>query len=198
MSDRFQKLIDLFGKLPGIGPRQATRLVLAMLNWPDASLKDFSNSIEQLKQGTAFCSQCFNLSDANLCGICSNPKRDNARIAVVEKVTDLASMEKTGVFTGVYHVLGGSINPVDGITPEQLKIPELVSRVRQYLRQTPNLEVILALGHHTQGDTTALYIRESLKPLSVKLTRLARGLAAGSTLEYVDEATLANALRDRR
>ncbi|MFH1769362.1 MAG: recombination mediator RecR [Parcubacteria group bacterium] len=199
MSDKFKELIDFFTKLPGIGPRQATRLVLAMLNWQNNDLHDFSKSIKGLKVGRIFCDQCHNLSDADLCEICSNPKRNQARLAVVERITDLASMEKTGAFDGTYHVLGGSINPVNNVLPEKLKIKELTTRVKTLKAEYgKDLEIILATSHNTHGDTTALYLEEELKPLKVNVTRLARGMAAGSTLEYTDETTLAHALKERR
>jgi len=198
VSNKFQELIDHFTRLPGIGPRQATRLVLAILNWPDQKLKDFAASLDELKQGTILCSRCYNLSDTELCQICSNPKRNQTRLAVVERITDLTSMEQTGAFDGVYHVLGGSVNPVDGMVPEKLRINELVQRVKALGPKKKSLEVILATSHNTHGDTTALYLEEELRPLKVKTTRLARGMAAGSTLEYTDETTLAHALKERR
>ena len=212
MSNKFQKLIESFTKLPGIGPRQATRLVLAMLEWPAADLEEFSVMITGIKSGPTFCKECFNFADSpsttsgNLevvlgkekCAICASIKRDQTRIAVVEKVTDLESMEKTGVFNGVYHVLGGAINPADGSLPEKLKIAELVGRVKKLKKLTPDIEVILATNPNTHGETTALYLEEELRPLKVKITRLARGLASGSSVEYADEITLANALKHRK
>ncbi len=198
MSNKLQKIIEFFIKLPGIGPRQATRLVLAMAEWPKSELDDFAASLGQLQNGPLFCSECFNFADSEKCTICTSVKRDKTRIAVVEKVTDLQSMEKTGAFNGVYHVLGGSINPASGKLPQNLRIAELESRVREILKLTPDIEVIIATNPNTYGETTALYIEEELKPLGVKLTRLARGLAAGSSVEYADEITLAHALKHRR
>jgi len=197
MSNKFQKLIEFFTKLPGIGPRQATRLVLAMLEWPEADLAEFSKLISEVKRGQTFCKECFNFADDGKCAICASVKRDKTRIAVVEKVTDLESMEKTGAFKGVYHVLGGAINPAEGTLPEKLKIAELVSRVKKLKKLTPDIEVILATNPNTHGETTALYLEEQLRPLKVKITRLARGLASGSSVEYADEITLANALKHR-
>jgi len=197
MSNKFQKLIEFFTKLPGIGPRQATRLVLAMLEWPEADLAEFSKLISEVKRGQTFCKECFNFADDGKCAICTSVKRDKTRIAVVEKVTDLESMEKTGAFKGVYHVLGGAINPAEGTLPEKLKIAELVSRVKKLKKLTPDIEVILATNPNTHGETTALYLEEQLRPLKVKITRLARGLASGSSVEYADEITLANALKHR-
>lgn len=198
MTNKFQKLIDFFTKLPGIGPRQATRLVLAMLDWPATEVEAFAKSIENVKSGPAFCQECFNFADEEKCSICNSNKRDQTRIAVVEKVTDLESMEKTGAFSGVYHVLGGAINPANGYLPEKLKVAELITRVKKLKKMTPDIEVILATNPNTHGETTALYLEEELKPLGVKVTRLARGLPSGSSVEYADESTLAHALKHRK
>lgn len=198
MTNKFKQLTHFLSKLPGIGPRQAVRLVLAMLEWTPSQLENFSQAIGELKQGVSFCNQCFNFSDNGLCAVCASPKRDQTRIAIVEKVTDLQSMENTGVYRGVYHVLGGVINPVEGHLPEKLKIAELKERVHKLKKFTPDIEVILATNPNTQGETTALYLENELKSLDIKITRLARGLSAGSSLEYADETTLANALKHRK
>jgi len=198
MSQRVQKLIEFFTKLPGVGPRQATRLVLAMLEWPPAEIDEFSKSMAELKNGPVLCSECFNLTDEKKCSICANNRRDQTRIAVVEKITDLQSMEKTGAFSGVYHVLGGAINPVNGRLPQHLKIAELKERIQKLKKLTPDIEVIIATNSNTYGETTALYLEEELCPLEIKITRLARGLSAGSTIEYADEITLTNALKHRK
>ncbi len=198
MSNKFQKLIEHFSKLPGIGPRQATRLVLAMFEWPAVELEEFSKLISEMKSGPTFCKECFNFADDGKCAICASVKRDQTCIAVVEKVTDLESMEKTGAFNGVYHVLGGAINPANGSLPEKLKITELVGRIKKLRKLTPDVEVILATNPNTHGETTALYLEEELRPLKVKVTRLARGLASGSSVEYADEITLTNALKHRK
>ena len=192
MSEKFKNLISYFTKLPGIGPRQATRLVLAMLEWSPRDVDLFSDSIRELREGPVLCSQCYNFADEELCGICKNTKRNKRKIAVVERVTDLASMEKTGVYDGVYHVLGGAINPVNGYLPEKLKIRELLARAKGAE------EIILATNPNTYGETTALYLEQELKPFGIKITRLARGLAAGTSVEYADEITLANALKHRK
>ncbi|MEX1063830.1 MAG: recombination mediator RecR [Candidatus Paceibacterota bacterium] len=198
MSQKVKKLIEQFSNLPGIGPRQATRLVLAMLEWAPEELDNFSNAITELKSGPTLCTVCFNFADTSQCAICASTKRDKTRIAVVEKVTDLESMEKTGSFNGVYHVLGGIINPASGTLPAKLKIAELVKRVEKLKGLTADIEVIIATNPNTHGETTALYLEEELRPLDVKMTRLARGLASGSSLEYADEITLANALKHRK
>lgn len=173
------------------------RLVLAMVEWPKSELDEFSQSVTALKEGPTFCEECFNFADSPKCTICTSVKRDQTRIAVVEKVTDLQSMEKTGAFNGVYHVLGGSINPTNGTLPGNLKIAELKGRIQELQKLTPDIEVIIATNPNTYGETTALYLEEELKPLGIKLTRLARGLSAGSSVEYADEITLANALKHR-
>lgn len=196
--DKFKKLTDFFSKLPGIGPRQATRLVLALVDWPKTELVELARSLVNLHSGPLFCSQCFNFSENIKCAICASAKRDQTQIAVVEKITDLQSMEKPGVYQGVYHVLGGAVNPAEGILPERLKIAELKSRVANLRKLTPDIEVILATNPNAAGETTALYLEEELKPFNIKITRLARGLAAGSSLEYADEVTLANALKHRK
>lgn len=198
MSQRVQKLIDFFTKLPGIGPRQATRLVLDMLNWPANELEEFSDSVAKLKNGPILCGTCFNLTDSERCSICISHKRDQTRIAVVEKITDLQSMEKTGVFNGVYHVLGGVINPANGSLPNTLRIQELRERILELQKLTPDIEVIIATNPNTYGETTALYLEQELQSLNVKLTRLARGLAAGASLEYADEITISHALKNRK
>ena len=198
MSSKFQKLIDFFTKLPGIGPRQATRLVLDMVDWKPADLEEFAKAVGEFKSGHLFCKECYNFADTEKCAICASNKRDQTRIAVVEKVTDLQSMEKTGIFNGVYHVLGGAINPVNGSLPSNLKIAELKERVQKLKKLTDDIEIIIATNPNTYGETTALYLEEELKPLGIKITRLARGLATGSSVEYADEITLANALKHRR
>lgn len=198
MSSKFKKLAEYLTKLPGIGPRQATRLVLAMIGWNETELVELSKMIEQLKAGSLFCDRCFNFTDSTLCEICSSVKRDQTRIAVVEKVTDLESMEKTSAFNGVYHVLGGTVNPIEGNGLDKLKIEELKERIHSLQKLTTDIEVILATGSNTHGETTALYLEEELKPFNLKITRLARGLSSSSSIEYADEITLINALKHRR
>lgn len=198
MSNKFKKLVDFLSKLPGIGPRQAIRLVLAMTEWLPDELTEFSKAITELGNSPSWCKQCFNFADDDLCVICSSAKRDQTRIAVIEKVTDLESIEKSGAYRGTYHVLGGTINPINGSLPEKLKIPELLARIEKLKQLTADIEVILATNPNTSGETTALYLEEELRPLGIKISRLARGLSAGSSLEYADEITLANALKHRK
>lgn len=212
MSFKVQKLVEYFTKLPGIGPRQATRLVLDMVDWAPAELEEFARAVGELKDGSLFCNECFNFADSpsitfelskvvlgkERCAICTSTKRDKTRIAVVEKVTDLQAMEKTGAYSGVYHVLGGVVNPADGVLPQNLKISQLVTRILELKKLTPDIEVIIATNPTTHGETTALYLTEELQSLGVKITRLARGLSAGAYLEYADEITLSHALKNRK
>lgn len=203
MSNKFKKAIVSFTQLPGIGPRQAARLVLSLLNWPREELVKFSETINALADGLNLCPQCFNFSEESLCEICANPQRDSSKICVVEKVTDLQSIEKSGFYRGFYHVLGGAINPVDGVLPRHLKIERLIDRIKHFQElpsngRVVNLEIILATNPTTYGDTTAMYIEELLKPMNIQTSRLAKGLSSGSYLEYADPATLQNAFKNRK
>lgn len=198
MVSKFKKLANMLSKLPGIGPRQAMRLVLAMVQWPKAEIESLAEAVSEITQGPVLCKQCFNFTDDELCHICASHKRDQTRIAVVEKITDLESMEKAGVFKGVYHVLGGAINPAEGILPEKLKIKELKARLDKLLKLTPDVEVILATNPNAEGETTARFLEGEIKSSGAKITRLAHGLSAGSSLEYADETTLSNALKNRK
>lgn len=198
MISKFRHLAKQLSKLPGIGPRQAMRLVLAMIEWPKNEIESFAEAVRDINNGPTLCKQCFNFTDDDLCHICLSHKRDQTRIAIVEKITDLESMEKTGVFQGVYHVLGGAINPVNGVLPDKLKIKELKDRANKLLKLTPDIELILAVNSTAEGEMTANYIMHEFKPLNVKISRLARGLSAGSSLEYADETTLSNALKNRK
>ncbi|MFH0987940.1 MAG: recombination mediator RecR [Parcubacteria group bacterium] len=198
MTNKFKNLAKLLSKFPGIGPRQAMRLVLALAEWPASEIREFAGAIGEITQGPILCKQCFNFTDDEFCHICASHKRDQTKIAVVEKIPDLESMEKTGIFQGVYHVLGGAINPAEGVLPEKLKIKELKSRIGTLLKLTPDIELIVATNPDAEGETTAKYLEQELKSHGIKITRLARGLSAGSSLEYADETTLANALKNRR
>lgn len=194
LPNSLKNLIDHFSKLPGIGQRAATRLVFFLLNQPTQDLKDFAQSIIELKTKTKICQNCFNLSSETLCTICSDKKRNPLIICMVENILDIIPLERTKQFGGLYHVLGGLISPTEGLTPEKLKIKELVARIKKHPEQ---VEVILAFNPTVEGDATALYLERILKPLGAKITRLARGLSAGGDLEYTDEATLINALKNR-
>ncbi len=193
MTSEFKKIIDYFSNMPGIGPRQAARIVLAMIQWPENDLRLFSETIAQLKEHVGFCQQCFNLSEEDICSICLDPKRNSSQIAVVEQVTDLIAIEKTKAYQGLYHVLQGSLSPGRG--PETTTFEQLRERVQ---RLDSELELIIATNPNTYGETTALYIEEELKSLPITITRLARGLSAGSFVEYADQLTLNNAFKNRK
>lgn len=199
MDQKFKQIAKLFQKLPGVGPRQAARFVLALLDKPDSEIEELGYAISNLKRDISFCNQCFNISDSQICSVCSNPSRDRTKLLVVEKVTDLDSIEKTGLYKGLYHVLGGAINPLDNVLPENLRITNLESRVKNLTESGANLELILAMNPNTPGETTALYLKSQFvnKP-NLFITRLGRGLASGSHLEYADESTLKHALEYRK
>ena len=199
MNPNFKRIVRLFQKLPGVGPRQAARFVLALMEKSDAELQDLGKAIQNLKKEISFCPNCFNISDNGHCFVCSNNKRDGNKILVVEKVTDLDSIEKTGLYNGLYHVLGGAVNPLDGATPDTLKIKELAGRVHNHLKAKKEIELIIATNPNTPGETTSLYLKDMFQnKKGVILTRLARGLASGSNLEYADEITLKHALEYRK
>ena len=199
MNPNFKRIVRLFQKLPGVGPRQAARFVLALMEKPDAELQDLGKAIQNLKKEISFCTRCFNVSDNHLCAVCLNNKRDARKILIVEKVTDLDSVEKTGLYNGLYHVLGGAINPLDGAMPDTLRIKELAGRVDESLKTAEQVELIIATNPNTPGETTSLYLKDMFQnKKGVVLTRLARGLASGSNLEYADEITLKNALEHRK
>ncbi|OGN27740.1 MAG: recombination protein RecR [Candidatus Yanofskybacteria bacterium RIFCSPLOWO2_01_FULL_49_17] len=201
---KFKKTVKMFQKLPGVGPRQAARFVLALLEKPESELQELGTSLYNLKEDIKLCPECFNLSDNGLCVVCSSHNRDKTKVLVIEKVTDLDSIEKTGLYKGLYHVLGGSINPLDGVLPEHLRIEELKQRAGKLANGLPaqagsDLELILATNPNTAGETTALYLKDLFNgEKKIKLTRLGRGLASGSHLEYADEMTIRNALDSRK
>lgn len=175
---------------------------MALLEKDESELKELGQTIVNLKKEIRFCKECFNVSENGPCHVCADPKRDRTKLLVLEKVTDLDSIEKTGLYKGLYHVLGGAINPLDGITPETLRFKELEKRIDN-LAGNKELELIIATNPNTSGETTALYIKDLLKSAdwrkkSITMTRLGRGLASGSNLEYADEITLRNALEYRK
>jgi len=197
MNTKFKDVVKLFQKLPGVGPRQAARFVIALMDKPEAELEEFGRAVANLRKEISFCAVCFNISDNGLCSVCLDNKRDQTKLLVVEKVTDLDSIERTGLYKGLYHVLGGAINPLDGLTPETLRLKELGDRITNMAGK--NVELIIATNPNTAGETTSHYIREVFgNKKGVYLTRLARGLSTGSNLEYVDELTLRNALEQRK
>ncbi len=189
-----QNLINEFSKLPGIGPKAAERIVFYLLEKPKKEVKIFIQAMIEVKTKTKICKQCFNVSENELCRICSDLKRDKTIICVVENALDIIPLEKTGQFKGLYHILDGKIEPSKGITPEKLRIKELMSR----LKKEKIKEVIIATNPTTEGETTALYLVRLLKPLDIKITRIGRGLPTGASLEYADETTLSSALIGRR
>lgn len=192
-SPSIEKLIESFEKLPSIGHKTAQRLAFYMLDLSNEEAQEFTNSIINAKKNLHFCSKCFNISDTDPCNICSNPKRDQSVICVVEDVRDVIAMERTHEFNGVYHVLHGSISPMNGIGPDDIKIKELLTRVMN----GETKEVILATNPRVEGEATSMYISKLLKPLGVKTTRIASGIPVGGDLEYTDEITLTKALEGR-
>lgn len=189
-----QALIDELGRLPGIGPKSAQRIAFHLLKLPTQDAERLAQAIRDAKAKVRFCERCFNVSEAVLCAICSDERRDPSVICVVEEARDIVALEKTGEFRGRYHVLLGAISPIEGIGPEQLKVRELLVRLGD---ETVN-EVILCTNPNVEGEATAMYLARLLKPLGVAVTRLASGLPVGGDLEYADELTLGRALEGRR
>jgi recombination protein RecR len=188
------KLVAEFEKLPGIGPKSAQRLAFHILRSSEDEARRLAEAITEVKSHITLCSVCFNFTESQTCDICRDPKRDRSMLCVVAEPRDLVAMEKTNEYRGLYHVLGGVISPMDGIGPEMLKIRELTSR----LGQDDVKEVILATNPTIEGDTTAMYLAGLLKPLGVKVTRIAHGVPVGGDLDYADQATLIQALEWRR
>ncbi len=189
-----QALIEEFARLPGIGPKTAQRLTFFLLRSPKDQVQRLADAITRLKDQIITCSVCFNLTETDPCPICANPQRDHSVVCVVEEPLDVLAIEKTGAFHGVYHVLHGALSPVEGVGPKDLKIDELLARVRS----GDIREVILATNPNYEGDYTSTYIAQTLRPLVATLSRLARGLPLGGDLEYADEGTLTRALEGRR
>ena len=193
-SPSIEKLIQSFEKLPSIGNKTAARLAFYILNASEEETNDFISSIVNAKKNLKYCSKCYNISDTDPCPICSNPKRDQSEICVVEDVRDIVAMEKTHEFRGVYHVLHGSISPMNGVGHDDIKIKELLAR----LMDGQVKEVILATNPRVEGEATAMYLSKLIKPLGIKVTRIAHGIPVGGDLEYTDEITLTKALEGRR
>ncbi len=196
LPDALQNLIEALSRLPGIGPKTASRLTFFLLHAPDDLVEELARALSRLKTEIAYCSVCFNITSAGreACEICTDEKRDAALICVVEEPLDVVALERTGGYTGRYHVLHGALSPVEGIGPEDLRIRELVDRV-----QAGGIkEIILATNPSMEGDYTAAYLRQRLLPFGVRLTRLARGLPVGGDLEYADQSTLLRALAGRQ
>lgn len=189
-----ENLTDQLMRLPGIGRKTAQRLAFFILAMPTAEAKAISAAINNVKDNAQFCSQCFNISDSELCSICSDPSRDASKICVVEEPSNIMVFERSGSFRGHYHVLLGALSPIDGITPEKLKVGELVARVKK----GGISEVILATNPNTKGEMTAQFIRETLEPLEVSVSRIAYGLPMGGDIEFADEVTLMKSLEGRK
>jgi recombination protein RecR len=186
-----QELIDEFSRLPGIGRKTAVRLALHILKSPKIEAENLARTLIGVKEKIKFCSICFNITEQDPCAICRDPSRNTDQICVVEEPSDIMMIERTNEYHGVYHVLGGIISPLDGVGPEDLRIKELLNRLN-----SAN-EVILALNSSTEGEATGIYLSRLIKPLKIKITRLARGIPLGSSLEFVDELTLSKALKSR-
>ncbi|MCI5931008.1 MAG: recombination mediator RecR [Prevotella sp.] len=184
---------DELGKLPGVGPKTALRLALHLLKQPVASVDSFADAISKLRHDIKYCRICHNISDTDVCPICSDEQRDHSTICVVENVQDIMAIENTQAYHGLYHVLGGIISPMDGIGPGDIEIDSLVSRVAAGGIK----EVILALSSTMEGDTTNFYITRQLKPFNIKQTVIARGISVGNELEYTDEVTLGRSIVNR-
>ena len=193
-SPSIEKLIQSFEKLPSIGNKTAARLAFYILNASEEETNEFVSSIINAKKNLKYCSKCYNISDTDPCTICGNPKRDQSQICVVEDVRDIIAMERTHEFKGVYHVLHGSISPMNVIGPEDIKIKELLAR----LIDGKVKEVILATNPRVEGEATAMYLSKLIKPLGISVTRIAHGIPVGGDLEYTDEVTLMKALEGRR
>ncbi len=189
-----ENLIKEFRKLPGIGPKSARRIAFFLLKLQVDDIVKFSKALIEMKEKVKFCKNCFSLSEDDRCSICKDESRDREKICVVEEVSDVMLIEKTSEYRGLYHVLGGLLSPIDGIGPNEIRIPELIDRVKG----EDVKEVIIALNPTVEGESTSVYLKKVLKPEEVKVTRLASGLPVGGDLEYADEITLGRAISDRR
>lgn len=204
-SEAVESLVEHLTRLPTIGRKTAHRLAAFILKMPREEVIELSKALVAIKDKVKYCRICYNVSDGDLCGICASPKRDRSLICVVEESNDVMALERTNEFTGVYHVLGGVISPLDGVGPEELHVRELVARVQPVSTEegdteedsAPVKEIILAMNPNVEGDTTAYYLTQLLKPFGVQVSRIARGLPIGGDLEYADEATLSRALMGR-
>jgi len=189
-----QELIDQFCKLPGIGPKTAERLVFYLLKQNKEDLDEFAAALTKINNSVIKCSICHNISEKDPCHICSDKARDHKTICIIAEPHDLAAIENTGEYKGVYHVLGGVLDPLAGITPDRLKFNDLLAK----LRKNKISEIVLAFNPDMEGEATMIYLNNLLKPFKVKITRLARGMPVGADLEYTDEITLSSAIRNRK
>ena len=191
-SSQINKLIEEFSRLPGIGPKSAQRLAFHLIHLPKEQVKELADTIIDARENVRYCKECFTLTDREVCPICSNSKRDHSMIMVVETTRDLAAYEKTAKYEGVYHVLHGAISPMLGIGPGDIKMKELMERLRGDIK-----EVIIATNSSLEGETTAMYLSKLIKPAGIKVSRIASGVPVGGDLEYIDEITLLRALEGR-
>ena len=191
-SKQITKLIEQFSRLPGIGPKSAQRLVFHLIHMPKEQVQELASVMVEARENVRYCSQCYTLTDQEVCPICSNAARDHETIMVVENTRDLAAYEKTGKYEGVYHVLHGAISPMLGIGPGDIKLKELMERLQGDVN-----EVIIATNSSLEGETTAMYISKLIKPTGIKVSRIASGVPVGGDLEYIDEVTLLRALEGR-
>ncbi len=189
-----QKLLDELERMPGVGPKSAQRIAYWLLNSDRETALRLADAIVEVKDSVHFCSRCFNYAEDDLCEICASPSRDGHAICVVSEPRDIAAIERTAAFSGVYHVLGGALSPMEGIGPDDLHISELMAR----LASEDVAEVLLATNPNVEGETTAAYLARLIKPLGIKVTRLASGLPVGGDLEFADEVTLGRAIESRR
>jgi recombination protein RecR len=188
------RLLEELERLPGVGPKSAQRIAYWLLTAEAADAERLSNAIIEVKRTIHFCPKCFNFAEDDLCSVCADPKRDQSIVCVVEEPRDLIAVDRTGEFHGTYHVLQGAISPIDGIGPERLRVRELIDR----LGPGEITEVLIATNPNVEGETTALYLARLIKPLGIRVTRIASGLPVGGDLEYADEVTLGRALEARR
>ncbi len=188
-----ENAVNEISNLPGIGKKSALRLVLFLLRQPESQSKNLANAISEMRLNVNFCKNCHNISDLDVCEICSNPRRDQSVICVVEDLRDVMAIEKTSSFNGLYHVLGGKISPIDGIGPDDLNIESLVEKVKN----NPIKEVIFALSTTMEGDTTNFYIYRQISAYNIATSTIARGISVGDDLEYADEITLGRSITDR-
>jgi recombination protein RecR len=191
-SNAVEAAIDALMKLPGLGRKSAQRLVFFLLKIPRPEVETLAAALVALKEKVRSCSRCFNITEADPCPICANPQRDHRVICVVEEANDVLALEKTGEYRGLYHVLGGALSPLDGVGPDDLKVRELVARLKNDFD-----EVILATNPTVEGEATAIFLANLLRPLGLRLSRIARGIPVGGDLEYADEITLTRALEGR-
>ena len=193
------RLIEAFAQLPGIGPKTASRLTFYLLRRPAEQAETLADALRDLKQKTVFCDICYNITERSPCAVCRDERRDRSIICVVEEPLDVIAIDRTGEYHGLYHVLHGAISPVEGIGPDELRIGELLARLKKAREQgEPVREVLLATNPNLEGEATAMYLARLIQPLGIRVTRLARGLPVGGDLEYADAVTLGRALQGRR